>query len=150
MIIDSVKMDLRLPGKRSKHQPGAQKLLSVSNPSAHSLSELIGKLNTIIPALQLAPLFSHSLQHTWNKLWQHTYRTTGPLFSYLPIGIRRPPMVRIPLIHMETQKLGCEASLHDNNFGCFNSRLESYLQWSMDSRVETGSASLTWMTHWPR
>ena len=63
MIIDSVKMDLRLPGEKIKNiRQEAQKVLSLFSPSAHSLSQLAGKLNATTPALQMAPLFCRSLQ----------------------------------------------------------------------------------------
>ena len=63
MIIDSVRMDLRLPGEKIKSiRQEAQKVLSLSSPSAHSLSQLAGKLNATTPALQMAPLFCRSLQ----------------------------------------------------------------------------------------
>ena len=42
---------------------------------------------------------------------------------------------------MERQEPDCAASLHDNSFGCFTSRVGSYLQQSMDQRsmVSTGA-----------
>ena len=63
MIIDSVRMDLTLPGEKIEDiRQEAQKLFSLSSPSAHSLSQLAGKLNATTPALQVAPLFCRSLQ----------------------------------------------------------------------------------------
>ena len=63
MIINSVKMDISLPGEKIKNiRQEAQKLLNHLRPSAHLLFQLIGKLNATTPALQMAPLFCRSLQ----------------------------------------------------------------------------------------
>ena len=63
MIIDSVSMDLKLPGEKIKNiRQEAQKLFSLSSPSSHSLSQLVGQLNVTTPSLQMATLFCCSLQ----------------------------------------------------------------------------------------
>ena len=60
MIVNSVSMDLKLPGEKIRQE--ARHLLHIAQPSAQSLSQLLGKLNATTPALQMAPLFCRSLQ----------------------------------------------------------------------------------------
>ena len=63
MLINSVRLDISLPGGKIKNiRQEAQKLFNHPRPSAHLLSQLIGKLNATTPALQMAPLFCRSLQ----------------------------------------------------------------------------------------
>lgn len=45
-----------------KYQTGTHHLISLKQPSAHQFAQLLGKLNATTPALQMAPLFCHSLQ----------------------------------------------------------------------------------------
>ena len=63
MIINSKEMDISLPGSKIRDiKEEARRLLNHPNPSAQSLSHLIGKLNATTPALQMAPLFCQALQ----------------------------------------------------------------------------------------
>ena len=63
MIINSKEMDISLPGSKIRDiKQEARRLLNHPNPSAQSLSHLIGKLNATTPALQMAPLFCRALQ----------------------------------------------------------------------------------------
>jgi len=63
MIVNSLSMDLKLPGdKIRKIRQEAHRLLHLKQPSAQLLSQLLGKLNATSPALQMAPLFCRSLQ----------------------------------------------------------------------------------------
>ena len=78
-IINSVKMDISLPGEKIRQE--AQKLLNHLRPSAHLLSQLVGKLNATTPALQMAPLFCRSLQRC---LKQALETNISVPFNYLP------------------------------------------------------------------
>jgi len=63
MTINSVTMDLKLPGEKIKKiRQEVHRLISLQQPSAQLLSQLLGKLNATTPALQMAPLFCRSLQ----------------------------------------------------------------------------------------
>ena len=63
MMVNSVSMDLKLPGEKIKKiRQEVHRLLSIKQPSAQLLSQLLGKLNATTPALQMAPLFCRSLQ----------------------------------------------------------------------------------------
>ena len=63
MIVSSLSMDLKLPGEKiRKIRQEARHLLQLKQPSAHLLSQFLGKLNATSPALQMAPLFCRSLQ----------------------------------------------------------------------------------------
>ena len=63
MIINSKEMDVSLLGSKIRDiKQEAWRLLNHPNPSAQSLSHLIGKLNATTPALQMAPLFCRALQ----------------------------------------------------------------------------------------
>ena len=63
MIVNSISMDLKLPGEKiRKIRQEAHHLLNQTQPTAQLLSQLLGKLNATSPALQMAPLFCRSLQ----------------------------------------------------------------------------------------
>ena len=63
MIVNSKEMDIRLPGMKIKDiKQEAWSLLNHPRPSAHSLPQLIGKLNATTPALQMASLFFRALK----------------------------------------------------------------------------------------
>ena len=83
MTINSVEMNLSLPGDKIKSiRQEAQKLLCIPKPSAHLLSQLIGKLNATTPALLMAPLFCRSLQICLKQALQansQDYRSSAPL-----------------------------------------------------------------------
>ena len=63
MLLNSITMEIKLPGEKIKKiRQEAHRLLAIEQPSAQLLSQLLGKLNTTTPALQMAPLFCCSLQ----------------------------------------------------------------------------------------
>ena len=66
MILNSISMDLRLPGEKirkiRKIIQEACHLINQSLPTGQPLSQLLGKLNATSPALQMAPLFCRSLE----------------------------------------------------------------------------------------
>ena len=56
MLLNSITMEIKLPGEKIKKiRQEAHRLLAIEKPSAHLLSQLLGKLNATTPALQMAP-----------------------------------------------------------------------------------------------
>ena len=64
--------------------------------------------------------------------------------SAISPGKRGPLVVGTPPIHMERQEPDYAASLHDNNFGYFTSRVGSYLQRSTDQRSMVTGANTSY------
>jgi len=66
MIVNSISMDLKLP--REKIRKIVQETLNSKAVNSLVHSQLLGKLNATSPALQMAPLFCHSLQICLEKI----------------------------------------------------------------------------------
>lgn len=58
-------------------------------------------------------------------------------------GSGRPPVMGGSLTHLEWEKSDHPAGLHDNNFRCFTSGLQSSLQQNMDQRPLVSSRAST-------
>ena len=83
LVVNSVSMELSLPGEKLKQIRGeAKMLLSKLLVTARALSQLIGKLNSAAQAIVPAPLFYHHLQGDLKNALasgDHGYKNVTPI-----------------------------------------------------------------------
>jgi len=135
--VDSQSMELKLPGEKiRKIRIEARQLLATPSVQAQSLAQFLGKLNATSPALQMAPLFCHSLQISLRHSLDGQLPGLSVSGQAISSGSGRPAMVGTTLHLLEWEKPNFPSLNNSNRLRCFTAGLGSHLRGDIDPQEQ--------------